>query len=63
MEKRYRLMAGTEAHWDRERYTNFRKTRIKLVRLMDTVLDLPDADLKIPVGSAGWKRLGGKLYV
>ena len=44
MEKQYRLMAVTKSHWDREWYMNYQKTRIKLVHLIDTLLDILDED-------------------
>ena len=44
MEKKYTVYAVTKTHWDREWYMNFQKTRIRLVHLIDTLLDILDND-------------------
>ena len=44
MERKYRILTVTKTHWDREWYMNFQKTRVRLVHLMDHVLDLLDSD-------------------
>ncbi|HZG74568.1 MAG TPA: hypothetical protein VEZ72_01805, partial [Paenibacillus sp.] len=42
MEKHVHVISHT--HWDREWYMPFEKHRLKLVRLMDTLLELLDRD-------------------
>ena len=44
MDKKYTLYAVTKTHWDREWYMNFQKTRIRLVHLIDGLLDILDSD-------------------
>ncbi len=44
MDKKYTLHAVTMTHWDREWYMNFQKTRLKLVHLIDGLLDILDGD-------------------
>jgi len=44
MDKKYTLYAVTKTHWDREWYMNFQKTRIRLVHLIDGLLDILDND-------------------
>jgi Alpha-mannosidase len=44
MDKKYTLFTVTKTHWDREWYMNFQKTRIKLVHLIDDLLDILDND-------------------
>ncbi|MEG1516371.1 MAG: glycosyl hydrolase-related protein [Clostridia bacterium] len=43
-DKSYTLDAVTKTHWDREWYMNFQKTRIKLVHLIDGLLEILDND-------------------
>ncbi len=42
--KRYRATLVSHTHWDRAWYCTFQEYRIRLVRLIDTLLDLLDAD-------------------
>lgn len=44
MDKKYNLYAVTKTHWDREWYMNYQMTRIKLVHLIDSLLDILDND-------------------
>lgn len=44
MDKKYTIYMVTKTHWDREWYMNFQKTRIKLVHLIDDLLDILDND-------------------
>ncbi|MFA9380928.1 MAG: alpha-mannosidase [Acetanaerobacterium sp.] len=44
MENKYTLYTVTKTHWDREWYMNYQKTRIKLVHLIDDLLDILDND-------------------
>lgn len=44
MDKKYHIYAVTKTHWDREWYMNYQMTRIKLVHLVDTLLDILDND-------------------
>ena len=44
MDKKYTIYMVTKTHWDREWYMNFQKTRIKLVHLIDNLLDILDND-------------------
>ena len=44
MNRQYRILTVTKSHWDREWYMNFQKTRVRLLHLIDTVLDLLDDD-------------------
>ena len=44
MGKQYKLHAVSMTHWDREWYMNFQKTRLKLVHLIDGLLDILDSD-------------------
>lgn len=44
MDKRYQLYAVTKTHWDREWYMDYQKTRIRLVHLIDQLLDILDTD-------------------
>lgn len=44
MEKKYHLYAVTKTHWDREWYMNYQMTRIRLVHLIDSLLEILDHD-------------------
>lgn len=44
MNKQYHLMTITKSHWDREWYMSYQKTRIKLIHLIDTLLEILDND-------------------
>jgi len=44
MDKKYTLHAVTMTHWDREWYMDFQKTRLKLVHLIDGLLDILEGD-------------------
>jgi alpha-mannosidase len=44
MDKKYTLHAVTMSHWDREWYMDFQKTRLKLVHLIDGLLDILEGD-------------------
>ena len=45
MDKRYQLYAVTKTHWDREWYMDYQKTRIRLVHLIDQLLDILDTPI------------------
>ena len=44
MNKKFTIYMVTKTHWDREWYMNYQKTRIKLVHLIDNLLDILDKD-------------------
>ncbi len=44
MSKTYKAYVCSETHWDREWYGTFQNYRIRLVKLMDKLLDLLDSD-------------------
>lgn len=44
MSNTYHLLTVTKSHWDREWYMDYQKTRIRLVHLIDTVLDIVESD-------------------
>ena len=44
VDKKYHLYAVTKTHWDREWYMNYQMTRIRLVHLIDTLLEILDTD-------------------
>lgn len=44
MDKKYTLHAVTMTHWDREWYMDFQKTRLKLVHLIDALMDILEND-------------------
>ena len=44
MERKYHIYAVTKSHWDREWYMDYQTTRIRLVHLMDALLEILDSD-------------------
>ena len=48
MDKQFTLHAVTMTHWDREWYMDFQKTRLKLVRLIDHLMEYLEGDPAYP---------------